>query len=136
MDSYAFATKSGFNENNMVDWLRKRREYANFFEAPDKELKELMVSEEWVRAYGSKNGYESLSLRKVDDQWPDCEISTLSGKVCGIEVTELVDRERIAENEKLAKENKWDYRCWNHEEIVVALGERLKSKSIMSHGGK
>ena len=115
----------------MFTWLKKRRKYANFFEAPTKELKELSVSEEWLKTYGVEHGYDEKSLVARNDQWPDCEVKMYSGELCGIEVTELVDQECIERNEK----NHDVYRLWNDNEIVEAIERRLKNKNTKSHVG-
>ena len=116
----------------MFTWLKKRRKYANFFEAPTKELKELSVSEEWLSTYGVEHGYDEKSLVACNNQWPDCEVKMYSGGLCGIEVTELVDQECIERNEN----NQDVYRLWNDDEIIEAIERRLKDKNTKSHGGK
>ena len=116
----------------MFTQLKKRRKYANFFEAPSKEFKELTVSEEWLSTYGAEHGYNEKSLVASNDQWPDCEVNMNSGELCGIEVTELVDQECIERNEK----NQNVYRRWNDDEIVEAIERRLKDKNTKNHGGK
>jgi hypothetical protein len=118
----------------MFTWLKNRRIYANFFEAPTKELKELAVSEEWLSTYGVGHGYNEKSLVAVasNDQWPDCEVQMDSGELRGIEVTELVDQECIERNEK----NQEVYRLWNDNEIIDAIKRRLEDKNTKKHGGK
>jgi len=108
------------------------RKYANFFEGGTKELKERSVTKEWLNTYGIDNGYNEGMLSSVDDQWPDCEIATNSGELCGIEVTELVDADCIRRNQK--GENV--YRHWTNEEIIDAIEVRLRNKNTKSHGGK
>ena len=122
------------SEKTMFEWLKKMRKYANFFEAPNKKLKEIVVSSEWLRTYGAAHGYNEESLVAVDDQdrWPDCEVNTSTGKLCGIEVTELVDSECIKLNEK----NNDVYRHWSNEDIIEGIEKRLRKKDTGSHGGK
>lgn len=116
----------------MFGWLQKIRKYANFFEAPSKELKEKIVCEEWLNTFGAANGYNAESLNTVSDEWPDCEVKTKSGELCGIEVTELVDSEAIRRNERGDEV----YRTWSVQELREAIHERLEDKNIQSHGGK
>jgi|GEM_PF-2623774 len=108
------------------------RKYANFFEAPNKTLKEVTVSKEWLRTYGAAHGYNEESLVAVDDQWPDCEVNMSTGELCGVEVTELVDSECIKLNEK----NNNVYRLWSYEDIIDGIEKRLREKNTRSHGGK
>lgn len=116
----------------MFEWLSKIRRYSNFFEAPSKELKELNVAKKWLDAYGCEHGYAVDTLVVVDDEWPDCELMTSIGAPCGIEVTELVDRDCIVRNQR--EENV--YRTWSDSDIVEAISDRLLDKSKKSHGGK
>ena len=116
----------------MFTQLKKRRKYANFFEAPTKKFKELSVSEEWLITYGVEHCFDEKSLVASNDQWPDCEVKMYSGELCGIEVTELVDQECIERNEK----NHDVYRFWNDNEIIEAIERRLNDKNTKSHGGK
>jgi len=116
----------------MFTQLKKRRKYANFFEAPSKEFKELTVSEEWLSTYGVEQGYDGKTLVVCNEQWPDCEVKMDSGELCGIEVTELVDQECIERNEQ----NQEVVRLWNDNEIIEAIERRLKDKNTKSHGGK
>jgi len=108
------------------------RKYANFFEAPNKKLKEMTVSKEWLRTYGTAHGYNEESLVAVDDQWPDCEVKMSTGELCGVEVTELVDSEVIKLNEK----DKDVYRLWSDQDIIEGIEKRLRTKNTKSHGGK
>lgn len=112
--------------------IKKERRYANFFEGGTKELKEIFISKEWLDTYGINNGYSEDTLTTIDDQWPDCEIKTNSGELCGIEVTELVDAESIQRTEK----GEDVYRQWSNEDIIEAIEERLNSKNTKTHGGK
>jgi hypothetical protein len=54
----------------------------------------------------------------------------ISGDLCGIEITELVDQEYIARNHK--GENM--YRFWNDNEIIKAIKKRLMAKNGKSQG--
>jgi hypothetical protein len=119
----------------MCSGIKKGRKYANFFEGGTKEQKERFVSQEWLNTYGNDNGYNEDTLSSVADEWPDCEIETASGDLCGIEVTELVDRECIQLNEQSETEEQF-YRRWSDKEVIEALTERLQSKNTKTHGGK
>jgi len=79
----------------MTGGLGNGRKYANFFEDGTKDLKEKFVSQEWLSTYGTNNGYNEPTLSIVNDQWPDCQIETNTKELCGIEVTELVDKHCI-----------------------------------------
>ena len=110
----------------------KTRKYANFFEGGSKQQKESSVSEEWLNVYGSNNGYDLTTLKPVDDEWPDNEVNTINGDLCGIEVTELVDSNCIKLNE-----NGGDvYRLWSESEVISAITNRLKNKNLKTHGNK
>lgn len=115
----------------MFEWLRKIRKYANFFEAPSKEIKEFTVAKEWLKTLAPCE-YNGGTLVPVSDQWPDCEINLYSGETCGIEITELVCSKAIKENA-----SGYDvYRAWNESDILAAIDERLQMKNIKTHGGK
>lgn len=116
----------------MNEESKKERKHANFFEGGTKSLKEKFVTKAWLNTYGGSHGYNEEALFPLDDQWPDCEISTISGELCGIEVTELVDTDCIRQNQKGANL----YRHWTNEEIIEAIEARLKIKNTKSHGGK
>jgi len=116
----------------MIEESKRGRKYANFFEGGTKELKEKFITNEWLNTYGISHGYNEDTLSSVDDQWPDCEISTNSGELCGIEVTELVDTDCIRQNQRGANV----YRHWTNKEIIEAIAVRLRNKNTKSHGGK
>jgi len=122
------------SEKTTFEWLKSMRKYANSFEAPNKKLKEITVSSEWLKTYGVAHGYNEESFIAVDDQdrWPDCEVKMTTGKLCGIEVTELVDSECIKLNEK----NNDVYCHWSNEDIIDGIEKRLREKNTRSHGGK
>lgn len=114
----------------MFSWLK--RKYANWFEAPTIELKEITICYYWIQKYGQQNGCSFQNLKKVNDQWPDCEIKTDDGRLYGIEVTELVDRsvlERVQIGEEI-------YRIWSDQDIIRSITEILNNKNTRSHGGK
>jgi hypothetical protein len=112
---------------------KSERKYASFFEGGTKEQKEKFVSSEWLNTYGKENGYNEATLSTVNDQWPDCQVEEIiSGKLCGIEVTELVDSECIRLNEM----GKNVYRAWDKNDLIKAIEERLNTKNNKSHGGK
>ena len=116
----------------MCSDIKETRKYANFFEGGTKEQKELFVSQEWLNTYGNNNDYNDTTLSLVDDQWPDCQIETSAGDLCGIEVTELVDKDCIQLNER----GEDVYRLWSNTEVIDAITERLKIKNTKTHGGK
>ena len=80
-----------------VELLSERRQYAPFFEWPDKGGKELGVAEEFVAAQNAESGLGVADLQLQRPDPPDLTGMTAEGERVAIEVAEVVCEEAEAE---------------------------------------
>jgi hypothetical protein len=75
--------------------------------------------------------FENLRSRPEGDDPPDCE-AEIDGKLCGIEVTELVDESSLKRSLKRAKQHgveaHEDHRAWTREDFLAALQALIDRK--------
>jgi hypothetical protein len=123
------------SRNNIADELdavmRNRRNYAAFWEWPDKKVKEWDVVCELLRSMHAKGDCRYTQPESVDDDWPDCVIRDSAGIQVGVEVTEFVDQKAVEMREKGMNV----YREWNDQEVREKVEQRLASKDEKAHHG-
>jgi hypothetical protein len=110
--------------SELVDFLSRGRKYASFFEWPDKEQKELGVTEELITTL---NATESLGLKNLTICRPDPPDITCSGarnERVAIEVSEIVCRDAVKANQK----GQEVFRIWAQGELQFAIADRLSRK--------
>lgn len=104
----------------------KRRKSNSYWDWPDKPVKERGI----VCNILQDEDVVGLISRDERDQPPDCE-ATLGGRLSGIEVTELVDRQTLEQSIRGPKV----YLDWNQQEFLSALQARIDDKDKPWRGG-
>lgn len=112
----------------VLELLKKGRQYASFFEWPDKSQKELGVVEELISSLNI--GLHSLSIYKPDP--PDCICENSSGGLVAVEVVEVV----CQDSAKLNAQGKNVHRIWKSGELTSHIERLLTQKDGKNyHGG-
>lgn len=111
--------------------IARTREYASFFEWPEKDRKELGVVEELVSGLnGLGHGLRNLRVQRPDP--PDCVCEDQNGKPVAIEVAEIVCEEAT----RLNAQGHHVYRAWRPGDLGAAVSGRLGEKDTKTvHGG-
>ena len=117
------------SKDNIADSLdaliRDRRNYAPFFDWPDKKLKEWDVVCELLRSmHAGGDCRYAHNVESVDDDCPDCVIRDSNGVHVGVEVTELVDQTAV----ELCERGEDVYREWSDQAVCEKIAQILKSK--------
>lgn len=117
-------------------WLKKQRPYAAHWEWHDKAIKEQGLMNDFLEAR-TRTGlptYKTVVAQKPDP--PDFRAIEKSGKVIGIEITELVSEKAIQKNLKAKTPKQHVYCDWSNEDLISALQERIHEKGAKTyHGG-
>jgi hypothetical protein len=124
--------------DKILDILRRQRRYANFFEWPNKQRKELGVVEELLKAMrlSGAETYHSPGFGPSPNVAPDCIVVDNSGSSIAIEVCEFVSEEAIRINQKEIDVIKAKYRDWLPNEVVEEVKAILMGKDGKTyHGG-
>lgn len=104
----------------------KQRGLADFFDYPDRDVKEQGIAADAFAAAGLP--VEKLTSRGNEDP-PDCE-AILYGRRVGIELTELVDQEAI---EKFKKTKfAYDWAEWTRDEFIGRLRQCIERKDSVA----
>ena len=122
----------GDDIKSVLNILIKGRQYASFFEWPDRQIKELGVVKELLTTLNSTTnlGLHSPSVYEQDP--PDCICKNVEGGNVAIEVTEVV----CSDAARLNAQGQKVHRIWRAGELVSHI-ERLlceKDKKYY-HGG-
>lgn len=118
--------------------LKRQRHYANFFEWPDKQRKELGIVEQLLKGMevAEESVYHSVTIGPSANHAPDCVAYDLNGAAVAMEVRELVSEEAIRRNQKEDQWVKWVYRNWQPKEVVEEVSSILEEKDAKDyHGG-
>ena len=114
------------------EYIKRKREYASFFDWFDKGQKELGVVESLLGSMKLQgaNTFQNLYISPKDP--PDCIAKDQSSNLIGIEVTELVDEDAV----RLNAQGKNVYRKWTADEVVKEIESIIVGKdSNTFHGG-
>ena len=87
----------------LTDAIERRRGYAEFFDCPDKFLKEWGVAHRFIEELERNHGaiIESINQHPGgENHAPDILLVTKSGEVWGVEITELVSSDAIVESRR------------------------------------
>lgn len=120
-------TTRNYNGKRLKEAAQKSRGYADFFEWPDKGIKERGVVQslfETIEKWDEKF-FSELSTRGEGNDPPDCEAKDANDNRIGIEVTELVDSASI-KNYINTKYVNWA--TWDSSKLVEAINERISTK--------
>ena len=83
-----------------VELLSEGRQYAPFFEWPDKERKELGVAEEFVASLNEESGLGLCNLQLQRPDPPDLTCKNARGEHVAIEIAEVVCEEAVRRTAK------------------------------------
>lgn len=75
------------------------RRYADFFEAPDRDLKERAIVRTLLETFGGELSEGAVDVESIRPDPPDCVVVTEGGRRIGVEVTELVDEATVRANQ-------------------------------------
>lgn len=111
--------------------MKKDRGYAGFFDWPDRDQKELGIA---IHLFESLEAHEGLQYRQArvrgsGNDPPDIEVRDSSGRLIGIEVTELVDPAAI---KSYKAGNPWDWAEWGQAKFGQYLEARVRAKDSPS----
>jgi hypothetical protein len=120
-------------EKSLKEILQEQRKYANYFECPDKQIKEHGVVECLLESMGKDGVIPFIGLRPgpSPNQAPDCIAEDEAGAMIAIEVTELVSRKAIAMNQIC----KNVYRNWKPEEVINEVQNIITRKDCVTYFG-
>jgi hypothetical protein len=108
--------------------VRQRRNYAAFWDWPNKGTREAGVMNDFLGAREALGEEAFDQVHPVSPDPPDFAAVTKAQTLLAIELTELVDREAVELNVRAVNANEAAYRDWNHEEVLAAIKERLLDK--------
>ena len=118
--------------NELIEIIKRQRKHAGFFEWPQKDTKELGVVKCLIESLG-KAGCNSYSdPRSSMNDPPDCIARDDSGKLVGIEISELVDLKTVRD----AQHNKANPKYWDKQEVIDRTQSIILEKDQKKfHGG-
>jgi hypothetical protein len=102
----------------------QRRHYAEFFDWPDKRVKELGIVKTLLESMEAEGFCPFHSPDAVEKDPPDCVACDQHGKAVAFEVTELVSEKAV----KMNKEGREVYFDWNPAAVVEAVEKILEKK--------
>ena len=107
----------------LIEIIKRQRKHANFFEWPQKEVKELAIVKLLFESMQKKGLciYNDPVSFKYDP--PDCIAKDIDGNSIAIEVSELVDFKTVCD----AEHNKETPKYWETNEIIEQI-EHIASK--------
>ena len=110
----------------------KRRQYASFFEWPDRQIKELGVVKELLATLNNTTNLGLHSPRVCEEDPPDCVCENIEGGNVAIEVTEVICREAA----RLNAQGQNVCRVWKPDELAFHIEHLLNEKDKKAyHGG-
>ena len=104
--------------------LARKRDYAGFYDWPDKPTKEVGITGTFFEAMEAREGRPFSDLRRSEKDPPDCLATDEQGRTIGVEVTELVSEEAA----RLSAQGKNVYRDWKFPEVVERLEQIIREK--------
>jgi len=115
-----------------MGWGGAVKNYASFFEWPDRSRKELGVVEELVVALNNSAGLTLCEPKVFEKDPPDCVCLNDTGGVVAIEVAEVVCEDAT----RLNAQGSCVYRRWRPGELATHISRTLAGKDAkIFHGG-
>jgi len=115
-----------------VELLSEGRQYAPFFEWPDKGGKELGVAEEFVASLNAESGLGLSDLQLQHPDPPDLTCVTAGGERAAIEIAEVVCEETVRRTAK----GEGVLRMWRPGDLTSSVAALLRRKDDKTfHGG-
>lgn len=108
--------------------MKKQRNYAAFWEWPDKDVKEVGIMKDYLAARDVQQLPRYVKIAAFKPDPPDFIAEDKDGRLTAIELTELVSKEAIEANITASKLEEYVYRDWRKEEVIAAIEERLSEK--------
>ncbi len=123
---------------DVEDILREQRKYANFFEWPDRVIKETGIVRTLFEAMARRGEarFTKLQAGPHPNQAPDCVARTARGQRVAIEVSELVSSEAARLNQKATLPTERVYMDWEPGAVIARVADILAEKDRkVYHGG-
>lgn len=117
--------------SHLVEYLRRCRRYAGFFDWPDKAVKERGVVANLLRSLNDNGDNELSNPTIFQPDPPDVVCDTCDGRKVAIEVTEVVSAEaacRVAQGQSV-------YRLWGPGELFEHIDAAARKKDSKSFNG-
>jgi hypothetical protein len=119
-----------------MDRPKHRRNYAAFWDWPNKETREAGIMNDFLEARATLGEEPFDEVHPVSPDPPDFTAVTKAKTRLAVELTELVDQEAVEINVRATNKYQAVYRDWNKQEVLKAIEERLRDKdSKMFSGG-
>ena len=115
----------------LIETIKRQRKHANFFEWPQKEVKELDIVKllfESMQKKGMCSYHDPVSF-KYDP--PDCIAKDIDGNAIAIEVCELVDFKTVCD----AEHNKETPKYWELSEVIEQIEQIVSKKDQKTLNG-
>jgi hypothetical protein len=103
----------------------KPRGYADFFDWPEKRLKENGVVQSFAEMRSILGLPPLVNIESREDP-PDCQAFDVDGRLIGIEVSELIDKEFLSSLKK-GKRKDWAA-TWDYQKLIDLVAERIDRK--------
>jgi hypothetical protein len=123
---------------DVLEILKCGRNYASYYEWPDKRRKELGIVETFVEALRASGDTRFGSPRSHSNKNhpPDCVAEGPGGQRVGIEVTEVVDEDAVRMNQQAHATEDRVWRFWKPEHVCRRVDELISQKdSAEFHDG-
>ena len=120
--------------NQLREVFRKDKGYAQFWDYPDRPIKECGIVCDLLEAIENQSGPQEIrKARPNKPDPPDCIGITASGERVAVEVTELVANNQPVELNKLGERV---FKQWSADELITKLQARITAKDSKEfHGG-
>jgi hypothetical protein len=116
----------------LIEIIKRQRKHASFFEWPQKDIKELGILKCLIESL-EKSGYSFYSdpHRNIKDP-PDCIARDNSGKLVGVEISELVNLNTVRDTQHNNDHPKY----WDSQEVIDEIHTIIQKKDNKKfHGG-
>lgn len=116
---------------DLIERLKRLRQYGSFFEWPDKSVKELGVVQQFIESVSARGWWMLSDPRPHTPDPPDCVALDAMGNAVALEVVELVSRKAIELTARGERVTCW----WSAAGIREAVENLLRSKDCKRYSG-
>ena len=112
--------------------LGKQRGYADFFDWPDKSVKEWGIARSFLEELERDNGPTIVSSKQHPggpNHAPDIQVAIDTGEIWGVEITELVNQKAIEET----KRGTQAFAVWPDDDLVTKFEALVAGKDRSEH---
>jgi hypothetical protein len=114
-------------ERTLAERLAKQRGYADFFDWPDKAVKEWGIANSFLEEFKRDDGLKIVSGKQHpggQNHAPDCQVTTDTGEIWGVEITELVSQKAI----ESTKRGKSFLAAWPDDDLIATFEALIAGK--------